>query len=164
MALEEIPLKRIRTPSGDVAEYSSFRDGLLTVAQAIMDLRNAMVSLDKKVADDLNTMDEEVGKMREEISGLKEGFSGLVENIRGLLGELVEKISTSIEEKLSKVAEAVEEGMMPVLEDLRSRSLDLPELSRLVKVLGLRLESLEARVASLEEELKRLRLLTLSLG
>jgi len=150
VALEEIPLKRIRTPAGDVAEYSSFRDGLLTLAQAVIDIRNALIRLDRKVIDDLNTMDDEVSKMKEEVRELRDGLSGVVEELRKDLGELANKVSSSLEEKV-----------LPVLSYLREKGLEMSEALELIKALGLRLERLEVRLSALEREVQRLALAVL---
>ncbi|GEM_PF-3587358 len=156
MALEEIPLKRIRTPGGDVAEYSSFRDGLLTLAQAIIDLRSAFIRLDRKVVDDLNTMDAELSKVRSQVSGLREEVSSSLEELRKGIGKLVDELLASLEEKLAGLEKIVQEKLVPTLEDLRSQG---SEVSRLVRLLLLRVEHLEARLSSLEEEVRRLAVL-----
>ena len=151
MAIEELLLKRIRTDAGDVAEYSSFRDGMNALALAITDLRNALQALDRKVVRDLNVLDGEIAETRRHISELEK-----------VVKEISERAPASIEEKIEEMGKLVEEKVLPILEavkDLRSVRDELSHIARLVRALGLRVEHLEARIAGVEEEIKRLRFL-----
>ena len=153
MAIEELPLKRIRTDVGDVAEYSSFRDGMNALAIAITDIRNALQALDKKVVRDLNIMDGEIAEAKRHISEL-----------RNLVKELSEKAPASLEEKIEEIGKLVEEKILPIVdavEDLKNRVGELSQVVRLIRSLNLRVEHLEARMASVLEEIRKLRFLVL---
>ncbi|RLF08809.1 MAG: hypothetical protein DRJ69_05865, partial [Thermoprotei archaeon] len=76
--------------------------------------------------------------------------------------EISERAPASIEEKIEEMGKLVEEKVLPILEavkDLRSVRDELSHIARLVRALGLRVEHLEARIAGVEEEIKRLRFL-----
>ena len=153
MAIEELPLKRIRTDVGDVAEYSSFRDGMNALAIAITDIRDALQALDKKVVRDLNIMDGEIAEAKRHISEL-----------RNLVKELSEKAPASLEEKIEEIGKLVEEKILPIVdavEDLKNRVGELSQVVRLIRSLNLRVEHLEARMASVLEEIRKLRFLVL---
>jgi len=158
MALEEIPLKRIKTPVGDVAEYSSFRDGLNTVAQAVIDLRTALTRLDDKVHSDLNTLDAELTEVRAQVSEIRGELAETVKGLREGLDELAEKLLHSIEGKLANIEKAVEDKIVPFLESLKSQN---AELSKLTRFLALRLEQMEVRLSSLEKTVHRFTLFSL---
>ncbi len=149
MAIEEIPLRRIRTPAGDVPEYTSLREGLNALSIAILDLREAFRALDRKVARDLNTLDEELNETKRQVSEL-----------RGELNELVSKLPASIGGELAKVGKLIEEKVVPVLEGLEGIRGELSEVLKHVRLLGLRLDYLEARISALEAEVRRLMLTT----
>lgn len=153
MAIEELPLKRIRTDVGDVAEYSSFRDGMNALAMAIIDLRDALQALDRKVVRDLNALDGEIAEAKRHISELRKAVE-----------ELPQTAPASIEERIKEIGKLVEEKVLPIIEALEGLQDVREELSRavrLIRFLNLRVEHLEARVAGLEEEVRRLRVLAL---
>jgi len=153
MAIEELPLKRIRTDAGDVAEYSSFRDAMNALSLAITDLRDAFQALDRKVVSDLNVLDGEIAEVKRHVSELREAVE-----------EIAERAPASIEEKIEEIGKIVEEKVVPILEaveDLKSVREELSQALRLVRLLNLRVEHLEARMVNVEEEIKRLRVLVL---
>jgi len=153
MAIEELPLKRIRTDVGDVAEYSSFRDAVNALSLAVTDLRNALQALDRKVVGDLNVLDGEITEVKHQVSELRKAVE-----------EVAERAPASIEEKIEEIGKIVEEKVVPILEaveDLRSMREELSQALRLVRLLNLRVEHLEARMVGVEEGIKRLRALVL---
>ena len=153
MAIEELPLKRIRTDAGDVAEYSSFRDGMNALALAITDLRDAIQALDRKVVRDLNLLDGELAETKRHVSEL-----------RKTVEELSKRAPPSVEEKIEEIGKLVEEKVLPVIEaveDLKTMGEELSHAVRLIRSLNLRIEHLEARMTSVEEEIRRLKLLAL---
>ena len=153
MAIEELPLKRIRTDAGDVAEYSSFRDGMNALALAITDLRDAIQALDRKVVRDLNLLDGELAETKRHVSEL-----------RKTVEELSKRAPPSVEEKIEEIGKLVEEKVLPVIEaveDLKTMGEELSHAVRLIRSLNLRVEHLEARMTSVEEEIRRLKLLAL---
>jgi len=153
VAIEELPLKRIRTDAGDVAEYSSFRDGMNALALAITDLRDAIQALDRKVVRDLNLLDGELAETKRHVSEL-----------RKTVEELSKRAPPSVEEKIEEIGKLVEEKVLPVIEaveDLKTMGEELSHAVRLIRSLNLRIEHLEARMTSVEEEIRRLKLLAL---
>jgi len=153
MVIEALHLKRIRTDVGDVAEYTSFRDGMNALALAVMDLKDALEALDRKVVKDLNVIDGEIAETKRHISELRE-----------IVEELSERAPASIEEKIEEIGKLVEEKVLPVLdavEDLKGMREEIAQAVRLVRSLNLRIEHLEARIVGVEEELRRLRVLVL---
>jgi len=168
LAIEELPLKRIRTPVGYVAEYESFRDGMIALANALNDLRAAITGLDRSTASKMEALSSDVAEVEERVSGLEkkvseisEEVSGVIRDVRESVSEIADRISVSVEEKLGRLGGLVEEKVIPVLEGLKAFGIEISELTRLLRFLGLRLEHLEARLTKLEGDVKRLTLLVL---
>jgi len=162
----EIQLRRISTPAGDVAEFSSFRDGMNKLADAIRALSKQLMVLDEKVVKDLNALDDDLGavkkdvlEVRGEVDELKEGISKGLEEIREGLDEVRSKVSGLADQGLPRLGELVEQKASSILENLREQGTDISELMRLVKFMALRIEYLEARLGKLEKDFRLLSLI-----
>lgn len=161
MEVEEIPLRKVETDIGvDVAEYTSFRDGMRRLAGAISALSTELAALDEKVAKDLNTLGKEVEKAKRNIKKversvkeLEDGVSKALEDVKDGLSKISDKISNVFEERLSKVEVLVEKKTSSILEGLKEHNISFSELASLVRSLALRVEFIEARLDELEKRL-----------
>jgi len=162
----EIQLRHISTPAGDVAEFSSFKDGMNKLADAIRALSNQLRALDRKVVDDLNALDDDLGAVKEDVSRVKaevgelrEGVSEGLKEIRKGLEEVKGRVSELVGRGLPRLGELVEEKANSILDGLREQGMNVSELVRLVKLMALRIEYLEARLDELEKNVRFLSLL-----